>query len=122
MTDLVFISNDELEHYGIKGMRWGVRRPATKASRTEARIARGNRRLESSGGSAGKAYAQLAVENFVKSVVVGSVGRLATLALGNTPQVKNGVRFVTNMAGLGVLAQDVNTATKIYQAKQASKR
>ena len=122
MTDIVFISNDELEHYGVKGMKWGSRRSANKASRTELRIAQGNRRLESSGGSAGKAYAKVAVGSFVKSIAIGSVGLIATRALGNTPQVRNGVKFVTNLAGLGVLAQDINTATKIHQAKKASKR
>ena len=122
MTDLVFVNNDELEHYGVKGMKWGVRRSANKASRTERRIAQGNRRLESSGGSAGKAYAKVAVGNHIKSVLIGSAGILATQALGNTPQVKSGVKFVTDMAAIGVLAQDVNTATKIYQAKKASER
>ena len=122
MTDLVFVSNDELEHYGVKGMKWGVRRSANKASRTERRIAQGNRLLESSGGSAGKAYANVAVGNLIKSMLIGSAWTLATLALGNTPQVKSGVKFVTDMAAIGVLAQDVNTATKIYQAKQASER
>ena len=122
MTDLVFVSNDELEHYGVKGMKWGVRRSANKASRTELRIAQGNRRLESSGGSAGKAYARVAVDNLVKSVLIGSAGRIVTLALGNNPKVRDGMKFVTDMAALGVLAQDVNTATKIYQAKQARKR
>ena len=122
MTDLVFISNDELEHYGVKGMKWGSRRSANKASRTELRIAQGNRRLESSGGSAGKAYAKGVVGNYVKSALIGGTGELVTRALGNTPQVRNGVRFVAQMAGLGVLVQDVNTARGIHQAKQASKR
>ena len=122
MTDIVFVSNDELEHFGVKGMKWGVRRAANKASRTEARIARGNRRLERSGGSAGKAYAKVAAGNFVKSALIGATGELAARALGNTPQVRNGVRFVAQMAGLGVLVQDVNTARGIHQAKQASKR
>ena len=122
MSDLVFVSNDELEHYGVKGMKWGVRRSAKKAARTERRIAEGNRLLEKSGGSAGKAYAKTAIKNLVKSAIIGTTGQVVTVALGNTPEARYGMKFVSDMAAIGVLAQDVNTATKIYQAKQASQR
>ena len=40
MTDLVFVSNDELEHYGIKGMKWGVRKRSDGVSRSTYRTAK----------------------------------------------------------------------------------
>ena len=36
MTDLVFVSNDELEHYGVKGMKWGTRKRKETSKASEA--------------------------------------------------------------------------------------
>lgn len=59
---------DELTHYGVPGMKWGVRKNRERAARTGRRIERHQSKLDKAAGKRGK-------ENFVYRNTVGDYRR-----------------------------------------------
>ena len=96
MTDLVFISNDELEHYGVKGMRWGVRRKRDQSGGSRpAKMTRKEVRADRD-----KFYREKA-DNVVRT----AAGEKATLISVKTPaesRVVTGREFVDYLSRGGV--------------------
>ena len=92
---MALITYDEyLEHHGVKGMRWGVRRQATKFSQKLAnRTAKGHtgievtgrHKIKAAGGSRNMALAKTAGRTAAVHVLTNVGANLAVNALHNNP-------------------------------------
>lgn len=86
-------SNDELQHYGVKGMKWGVRRSIKNT--VEKRREKIRKRDES--------YAKTQ-----KYFGVGGVG------------IRSGAEYASKKAIKGVLAKSINVAANTYISKNGA--
>lgn len=100
---------DFLAHFGVKGMRWGVRRQenagSTKPSRKERKQAE-KERVRSEREAAFNAHIEKA-----RGLVQQSLKDPDTLVLLNGRQIVTGREFVQHMTNGGLM--DVNT-TRVY--------
>lgn len=104
-----------LEHYGVKGIKWGVIRKS-KEERHTNRIARGEKKFGKSKSTAG------VVGKAVNRELLREVGMLgANVALSKipaSPQVKSGARFAMGATNIGLLVRDVQDARAYTKARK----
>lgn len=93
-SDLVFIHEDELAHYGIPGMKWG------RGSRREA----GNQRLSAANGSLKKANTKT-VAKTVGKIVASQVAAIALGKITGSVTVGLGAGQAATMLSAGLAVQ-----------------
>ena len=129
--DLVFVSNDELEHYGVKGMKWGVRKKIMgglslgrdKAKRNlsrEGRVADGKAMIKNSkNGDARSAYSGLIGKQAKAQAITAGLGFVAIKAMPSM-KAKVGMSWIAGAAVTAVAVRDINRAVKVRQAQKSS--
>lgn len=104
-----------LEHYGVKGMKWGKR---NRVANREILRKAGHERLANSGGSAvkanwksvGKAAAVNAVTNVGGTAII-------QLSRGN-PTVRTGVTLIAGAIQIGAMAKSINEIRAVNEAQR----
>ena len=104
-----------LEHFGVKGMKWGVTR-ASKTERAANRAIRGEKKFGKSKSTAG------VVGRVVGRELLREVGMFgANVALSKipaSPQVKSGARFAMSVANVSLLVRDARDAKAYVGSKK----
>lgn len=112
---------DQLEHAGVKGMKWGKRK--SKAERFQNRLDRGNARLDKNGGSATKAQFKTVgkVLAFNMATNLAATGVRSLTGPGSPASV--GFTAVATLAQVGALGMGisemraVNTADNVRDSR-----
>jgi hypothetical protein len=116
---MALITYDEyLEHHGVKGMRWGVRRQATKLGQMLSNKtakghsgieATGRNKLKKAGGNEGAAYVKVAAKATAIHFATNIGANVAISALKNNPSAQLAVSAgasAIKAANLGVALHD----------------
>lgn len=112
-----------LEHAGVKGMKWGVR----KQAKSDARAERGNSTLskmrekdpKKTIGEARNHH--LATSIGRQFAISAGTGILASSINKASPKVALGVNVVGNLAAWGVLAKDIHTGVGLREVDRRSR-
>lgn len=121
MTDNV---DNFLEHYGVKGMRWGVMKSTeTRANRKKANRKTlekaGERRLKDNDGSRGKAISKSIGKSLSVNLVTNMGARAVTSAFGNNPSVALGASAVALVIQGVAIGKTVNEIRAVNEASRA---
>lgn len=93
-SDLVFVHEDELAHYGVPGMKWG------RGKRREA----GNQRMAEAGGSLKKANTKT-VAKTVGKIVASQIAAVAVGKISGSLTAQMGAAQVAKMVSAGFAVQ-----------------
>ena len=128
---MALITYDEyLEHHGVKGMRWGVRRQATKLSQKLAnRTAKGHtgievvgrHKIKASGGSRNVALAKTAGRTAAVNVLTNVGANLAVKALHNNPSAAAAISVGASLVKTVNLGVGVRDTVGIAKAGNSQK-
>ena len=111
--------DDYLEHFGVKGMRWGVRRQATtklgqklanKTAKGYSGVeATGRKKLAEAGGVEGAAYVKVAAKTTAIYLATNIGAKVAMSALQSNPAARAAIATgatIVEAANLGVAIHD----------------
>lgn len=135
--------DDFLEHHGVKGMRWGVRRKSNDPSATSDkrlqkidtklnklnpnRVAAGaglvghyqNKRIRASNHPYAKTKSRIALRGAVEAAIIYGAGTFAVKRLFNpSPSQLRGAKIALGLLATGVGAQSVSEIRSVTAAKR----
>lgn len=102
-----------LKHYGVRGMKWGVK----KQARVLRREAKGQARLDRYQGSATKANVVSLGKAAVANIVLNRVAAAVSVSSA-PPAVKAGTRLVAAVAGTAAWATSINEVVNVDAAQK----
>lgn len=107
--------SNELQHFGVKGMKWGKTKAAGGPTGKEVRKAAAVDRISRSGGSKGKAALKEYGKMMAKSVALG-LGAQLVGQISGSPAVAKGARAAANIIATDAQVRGVNRIYNIAKA------
>jgi hypothetical protein len=112
-------ADDELKHYGKKGMKWGKRKDGSdlserKLAKVNRQADRGDARVERAG-SAQNAKLRILGREAATQVLLG-VGSTVVSNLVKDQRLKVGIAVAANLAATGTMVKSINDVVDINQA------
>lgn len=111
----------ELAHFGVKGMKWGVKRNGD--ARSEKQLTRMNNRadkgdalINKAKGNSTKAIGKVAGRRLAVAAASVVVNKAAAVAFKDKPGIAKGIQAVSNWTNAGMAVKDIVDVNRVVTA------
>lgn len=111
----------ELAHFGVKGMKWGVKRSGEARSdkqlqRMNDRADRGDGLINKSKGNSTKAIGKIAGRRIAVAAASVVVNKTAAVVFKDKPAIAKGIQAVSNWSNAGMAVKDIVDVNRVVTA------